>query len=154
MEILIRNEQKKRIGFQKLRGHIERILRLLDQKDIEISLYLVDDAGIRRLNQQYRDIDSETDVLSFPQEEDFPVAQENHLLGDIVISTETAHRQAREHQLTLMEETVLLFIHGFLHLLGYDHERSPEEAAQMKRKTWELFAAAFPGKKAAETCLY
>ena len=73
-------------------------------------------------------------------------------MGDIVISTETAKRQAAEHGLTLEEEIVLLLIHGILHLLGFDHERSDEEACHMKQKTRELFDWIFPNKKPEESC--
>ena len=73
-------------------------------------------------------------------------------MGDIVISTETAKRQAAEHGLTLEEEIVLLLIHGILHLLGFDHERSDEESYHMKQKTRELFDWILPNKKPEESC--
>ena len=76
----------------------------------------------------------------------------SHLLGDVVVSVETAKRQAAEHQLSLEEELVLLLIHGLLHLLGYDHEISPAEAERMQKQTWKLFDIIFPGKKPSESC--
>jgi probable rRNA maturation factor len=72
-------------------------------------------------------------------------------MGDVVISTVTAKRQASQHGLSLEEEIVLLLIHGILHLLGFNHERS-EEACHMKKKTRELFDHIFPNKKPTESC--
>ena len=111
------------------------------------------DKKIRTLNKQYRGQDRATDVLSFSQNEDEGESKLNsHLMGDVVISTETAKRQAAEHGLTLEEEIVLLLIHGILHLLGFDHERSDEESCHMKQKTRELFDWIFPNKKPEESC--
>jgi rRNA maturation RNase YbeY len=70
----------------------------------------------------------------------------------VVVSTSTANKQSAEHELSLEEELVLLLIHGILHLLGYDHERSDEEARRMKGKTRELFHLIFPKKEPAESC--
>jgi probable rRNA maturation factor len=86
----------------------------------ELSLVLAGDDFIRKLNLEFRGIDSPTDVLSFPQEDDL-------LLGDIVISLETAERKAAEAEISLKEETAFLFIHGLLHLKGYDHNSEEEE---------------------------
>ena len=65
-------------------------------------------------------------------------------MGDVVISTVTAKKQASEHGLSTEEEIVLLLIHGILHLIGFDHERSDEEASKMKSKTQEIFNRIFP----------
>jgi len=99
----------------------------------EVSLLLCNDSLIRELNGRYRGIDSATDVLSFPQ--DAP-----RLLGDVVISVETAERQASEYGVTVQEEVERLLAHGVLHLLGYDHE-SETEAEVMQAKEEALFAA-------------
>ena len=109
---------------------------------MELSILLVNDHKIRRLNSQYRKIDKTTDVLSFPQiklGEPDPI-----LLGDVVVSTDTASRQANEHAISLEEEILLLIIHGTLHLLGFDHEKSSSEATKMKQKTRSLFKVIFP----------
>jgi len=127
-------------------------MRALEREDDELSILLVDDATIQNLNRQHRNIDSATDVLSFPQMEDDEFI--SHMLGDVVISVETAKRQAKEHHFSLEQELVLLLIHGLLHLLGYDHERSPKEEQAMKEKTWELFALIFPGKTPSSACDY
>ena len=63
-------------------------------------------------------------------------------------------RQSSEHNLSIDEEIVLLLIHGILHLLGFDHERSDEEGKYMKEKTSELFSFIFPNKKLSESCNY
>ena len=93
----------------------------------EVSLLLTDDQEIQSLNKQYRGIDAPTDVLAFSQIEKLngPSSLNNEkeiLLGDIVISVETAQRQAAELGYSLLYELILLSIHGFLHLLGYDHD--------------------------------
>ena len=96
----------------------------------EVSVVFADDEYIRELNRQYRGIDKATDVLSFalsegdePEVVDGP---EETLLGDIVISLETATRQAEEFGHSLERELAFLTIHGMLHLLGYDHETEAE----------------------------
>jgi probable rRNA maturation factor len=92
----------------------------------EVSLLLSDDATIQQLNRQYRDMDCPTDVLSFPQED-------TKVLGDVVISLETAARQAVEYGTTLQEEVERLLAHGILHLFGYDHETA-EDASIMEAR--------------------
>lgn len=155
MEILLRNAQRKyKVHSPGLKKNAKIILEQLGCHDSELSILLVSDAKIRQLNHQYRDLDVATDVLSFPQNEDGAGEFDSHLLGDVVISVETAHRQAGEHQLILEEELVLLLIHGILHLLGYDHERSPREERVMKQKTGELFQLIFPGRKPSSDCNY
>jgi len=136
---------------QTLIGQGDRVLSALGLSGMELSVLLIDDAGMQELNRQYRGQDRPTDVLSFSQLEG-EGGGEGQLLGDVVISVETARRQAVRHRLSLEEEMALLLIHGTLHLAGYDHERSPEEAEVMKQKTWEIFATLYPGKKAAESC--
>jgi rRNA maturation RNase YbeY len=93
----------------------------------------VKDLTIHSLNRRYRGKDKPTDVLSFPlTDELYP-----ELLGDVVISVDTATRQARRRGHSLREELQILLIHGILHLLGYDHEVSRSEAIRMHRKERE-----------------
>ncbi len=108
--------------------------------DCELSLSLVSDRAIRALNRSYRGIDSPTDVLSFSQIEQTGVApadprsvsnKRGLTLGDVVISIDTAIAQARELRTQPAARIRRLLIHGFLHLLGYDHERSSAEARKM-----------------------
>ena len=93
---------------------------------------------MRSLNRHYRGQDKTTDVLSFSLREGrFPHIQPE-MLGDIVISVPVAERQAREEGHALAREIDRLLVHGLVHLLGYDHERSPHEAGRMKRKEHQL----------------
>ena len=103
----------------------------------EVSVTLCDNEYIKALNKKYRDKDKETDVLSFPlynfTTEELFGEDEVVSLGDIVISLERAREQAKEIGNTFLEEVAFLAVHSTLHLLGYDHERSPEdEEAQCK----------------------
>ena len=154
MDVQLQDDQKVcEVDSESLKSHAEKFLRALERLDDELSVLLVDDATIQNLNRQHRSIDSATDVLSFPQtmEGDEFIS---HMLGDVVISVETAKRQAVEHHFSLEQELVLLLLHGLLHLLGYDHERSPQDEKLMKEKTWELFALIFPGQTPSTACDY
>ena len=105
-------------------------------KKIEISLILTDDAGISVLNKEYRDKDVPTDVLSFPIWAVQPFKPKRYQtlpLGDIIISLDRAREQAKEYDHSLEREAVFLFVHGLLHLLGYDHELSVEDEQEMFR---------------------
>jgi len=93
-------------------------------QDCELSLVLCSDEFIAPLNGQWRDKPVSTDVLSFPQDD--PV-----VLGDLVISADTADRQAQERGHDLRDELRILMVHGLLHLLGYDHETSQEDLLEM-----------------------
>ncbi|MCU0573278.1 MAG: rRNA maturation RNase YbeY [Syntrophobacteraceae bacterium] len=117
-----------------------KILSVLGYTDSELSILVVDDEEMRRINREYRDVDASTDVLSFPMHEgEFgDVAPE--LLGDVVISAPMAAFMAGEHGCPLSSVLDLLLVHGVLHLGGYDHERSPGEATRMLNKTVELLA--------------
>ena len=95
---------------------LEAIKESLTQKDIE--LLVVHNDEIQELNKEHRNIDKATDVLSFPMDFDFA----NMPLGSIVISTDFVEEKAKEYGHSFDEEFSLLFIHGILHLLGYDHE--------------------------------
>ena len=95
---------------------LEEITETLTKKDIE--LLIVKNDEIRELNKEHRNIDKATDVLSFPMDFDFV----NMPLGSIVISTDFVEEKAKEYGHSFNEELSLLFIHGLLHLLGYDHE--------------------------------
>ena len=110
-----------------------RLLRALDLRHGELSLLLVSDGEMRRLNRRWRGRDRPTDVLAFAQAEG-PGGAPDGMLGDVVISVDTARRQAAERGETLGREAERLLVHGVLHLLGYDHERSPAEARRMQRR--------------------
>jgi probable rRNA maturation factor len=108
------------------------------KKNSEVSLLLTSDREIQYLNKVYRDKDTPTDVLSFSMNEGLDSFTDNdeiddYLLGDIVISIETAQRNAELAEISLMQEINILIIHGLLHLLGYDHN-SDEEFDKMKNE--------------------
>jgi len=107
------------------------------QPKTEVSLVLASDEYIHALNREYRGIDCSTDVLSFALNEgEEPVVfdgPEEVLLGDIVISIETATRQAAEYGHSLERELAYLTVHGILHLLGYDH-MTEEDKQEMRRE--------------------
>lgn len=102
----------------------------LELKDCELSLSLVGDRAIRRLNRTWRKKDKATDVLSFPAGDAPPGAPGPRLLGDVVISLDTARRQAKEYERPVDVEMARYLAHGILHLLGHDHEK-PTEARRM-----------------------
>ena len=111
---------------RRLRERARRYLSALGREDAEVSILLVGDAAIRRLNRTWRGKDEATDVLSFPQAE----GGAGRLLGDVVISLDTAGRVARSEGRRLGAELDRYLAHGLLHLLGHDHAR-PAEARRM-----------------------
>ncbi|MFQ5541209.1 MAG: rRNA maturation RNase YbeY [Candidatus Binatia bacterium] len=121
----------KRITARRVKEKAERILEILNQNRAELSLAIVGNREIQKLNSRYRNRDEPTDVLSFPSEGYLPTGEK--LLGDVIISVEQAKKQAREGMKKLEEELETLLIHGILHLLGYEHEGSVKEARRMRR---------------------
>jgi probable rRNA maturation factor len=114
-----------------------RILDLLDVRNAELSIVLCDDAFIRALNRDYRGFDRATDDLSFPQDGGVPRKGTASILGDVVISLETAARQARARRRPLSGEAIDLLVHGILHLVGYDHV-TQEKAREMSARAGRL----------------
>lgn len=115
---------------------VEKILLYLDlSARSELCVSLVSDGDMRELNRQYRQIDATTDVLCFPQKSDATP----DLLGDIVISYETAVRHSRRLEITVEEELRLLLVHAVLHLLGFDHKKKKEREA-MREKEKEVLS--------------
>ena len=112
---------------------LDQILNLLNLKGVSVSLLLCTDERIHELNKTYRGKDKPTDVLSFAQREGEFADPNDPLLGDVVISVDTAIRQASEYNHKLSAELELLLVHGVLHLLGYDHMED-EEAEEMEAK--------------------
>ena len=114
---------------------IERVVRtVLEQEDAggEISVGVVDDDEIRRLNEKFLGRDGVTDVLSFPYEND-----DREISGEIVVNAEVAARQAAERSHTPEDETLLYVVHGLLHMLGYDDHKE-DEAERMHSREVEL----------------
>ena len=105
----------------------------MDRSDAELSILITDDEEIRSLNRDYRSVDRSTDVLSFSQMDGDGPGIASQLLGDVVISWETAQRQSRELGHAVSDEMKRLLVHGVLHLLGYDHEGDEEAAIRMRK---------------------
>jgi len=117
-----------------------RILNDSGRSEAELSILITDDEEICSLNRIYRAVDRPTDVLSFSQLEGEGPVTALQLLGDVVISWETAQRQALDLAHTVQEEMERLLVHGVLHLLGFDHEKD-EEAARVMKETEEKYAS-------------
>jgi len=117
------------------------MLRCLDLTKVELSIALTDDSEIRELNRVFRHRNRATDVLAFAMREGEPLPHSQEILGDVVISVETARRQAGRHRRTLEAEVCMLLAHGLLHLVGYDH-KSERDAAVMTAATRRLCRAA------------
>jgi len=113
--VLLDNQRKRRVDRGRLRGVLHAAADALGVGGA-VSLVLTGDRTVRRLNRDFRGKDKPTDVLSFPG------PHEEGNLGDIVISVETAARNARAFTRTFFQELDILTLHGFLHVLGYDHE--------------------------------
>lgn len=140
MEVYIDNRQDKMKLNKGIYKDIEKVIEeclLLEKEslDYEISLSFVDNEEIKELNSEYRNINKETDVLSFPVEEDFLIP--TPLLGDIIISTEKALEQSIEYGHSLSREILYLTVHSMFHLLGYDHI-DEEEKILMRKKEKEI----------------
>jgi len=117
---------------------VKSILSALECNEAELSLLFVDDGDMLRLNRTWRGKDRPTDVLAFSQQEGLiPPGQEN-LLGDVVISVESAGRQAKERRTSIEQELDALLVHGILHLFGYDHEASASRARAMRKKEKDI----------------
>jgi len=126
-----------------LRSRAVRLLRELGRSRSELSIALADDEDIAALNIQHRGKNAPTDVLSFSLLEGRHSDRRGALLGDVVIGVETAARQARAAHRSLDDEVARLLIHGALHLLGWDHEKS-EEARLMRAEERRLWRAIRP----------
>jgi probable rRNA maturation factor len=136
---IVRKEAGGTFSNRDLRRIALKVLELVEQSQAELSLALVNNREIRKLNAKYRQKDYPTDVLSFPAANELPIGV--RLLGDVVISVEKAAEQAKQRGRTLNEEMVTLLIHGIVHLLGYDHERSPKDARIMGRLEKRIYRA-------------
>ena len=142
MKIQIENRQRsQKIAKRSLRKVAQTILSASGCPDAELSLVIVNDRQIRVINRDYLQRDKPTNVISFAMQEGEGAGISPLLLGDVVISAETAARDAAEAGTTFAGELYFLLLHGILHLLGYDHERgSAAEAERMEARERELFA--------------
>jgi probable rRNA maturation factor len=132
-------EAAPQLSARTLKRDINLCIRDLQIEKLEISITLVSDITIKKLNREYRKKNKATDVLSFAMREgEFPEFGAA-ILGDIVVSVETAGRQAAEKGKAIQEEVTFLVIHGLLHLLGYDHQTDAQER-KMNRESARLSA--------------
>ena len=139
MRVLIDNRQKRyRISQKTLTKKAKVVLSALDYPDAELSILLVDDSEIAELNQQYLNRPGPTNVIAFPMQEGEFSGISPQLLGDVVISLDTADREGSLAGIGMQSRLDQLLIHGILHLLGYDHENDVDEARRMEEKSDEL----------------
>lgn len=145
MKIQIDNNQNNiKIDKRKIRSTIIILLKYLDCADKEVSLSFVNDETIQQLNKQYRCKDKPTNVLSFSLQEGEFGNINPHVLGDIVISVDTAKIDASNNSRSFEQEIDYLIIHGLLHLLGYNHENTTkEETKKMQKKEKDLFGLVY-----------
>jgi len=139
---IVDRQRRVAVPTSRLARAAQRALHALGRPDGEVDVAIVDDAEIRALNATHRGIRRRTDVLAFPLE--LPGAASG-LLGQVVISADTAARQARRVGVPLALEFELLTTHGVLHLAGYD-DRDPVEADLMHRREKELLGASAPAR--------
>ena len=131
MPVLLRSEvENPPVSLQSMSKKAEQLLQSIDLSESELSILIVDDERMTELNAGYRQKESPTNVLSFPllddENEPGPV-----LLGDIVISIDTALRESEERNISIENYLDILLVHGLAHLLGHDHERSEQHAEEM-----------------------
>ena len=126
------------ISLHQLRQRAEKLLALCGRARSELSILLLDDPGMAQLNEQYRNKKGPTNVLAFAMQEGGGAHLPTELLGDVIISLDTAAREAVTDGVTLHQRVTILLIHGLLHLLGLDHERSRSEAEAMAEREKQL----------------
>jgi len=123
---------------KKIRRTVEVILGALDCPDGEISILIVDDPQIEKLNRKYLNRTGPTNVIAFPMREGEFSHLSPQLLGDVVISTDTAAKEAQYSGMSMDQRFKELLVHGMLHLFGYDHETSKRDALKMEKKSHAL----------------
>ena len=140
MKIWIRNRQKHiPLDLKRVKKGAKRVLAKLALPDAELSILLVNDLQIQELNRQYLHRNKPTNVLAFPMRKgEFP-SLHPYLLGDLVISVETAQRQSNRFGLDEIGMVTLLMVHGILHLVGYEHEGTRKGAREMTFQQKQIF---------------
>jgi probable rRNA maturation factor len=126
------------------------MLALLQLEKMELSVLLTDDDQIQQLNKMYRAKDRPTDVLAFAMREGDFSALAGNLLGDVILSVQTAQRQANERGVPVLAEATMLLAHGLLHLVGWDHDTEKKDRA-MRAEVDRLCAAAGEKNAASPT---
>ncbi|RLC12530.1 MAG: rRNA maturation RNase YbeY [Deltaproteobacteria bacterium] len=139
MGVLIENRQDKyKIKRNNLKEKAQAILDALGSPDSELSILFLDDPQIAVLNKNYLQREGPTNVIAFPMREGAFAEINPDLLGDVVISLETAEKEGLAAGMSMKDRLGELMIHGILHLFGYDHEASETEAMRMEAKSREL----------------
>jgi probable rRNA maturation factor len=139
IQISVSNRQQSvKLSGTRVKRKARRVLLEMGFVKAELSLAFVDDGEMRLLNATYRRVNKATDVLAFAMSEGRFGAINPHVLGDVVISAETAAFRAKQDGRKLDDELDALLVHGILHLIGYDHERSPADARIMRAKERSL----------------
>jgi len=145
MEILIDDRQKEyKIVKAKLQKRAQAVLNALGSPEGELSILVVDDSEIKTLNKNYLNRSGPTNVIAFPMKEGDFSDINPQLLGDVVISIETAGREALQSGISTEERFTQLLVHGILHLFGFDHEKSEQDARKMEKKSNELLRLIEP----------
>ncbi|MFH1727398.1 MAG: rRNA maturation RNase YbeY [Pseudomonadota bacterium] len=121
-----------------LKSFVPKLANELKILDKDFTILFSDDETIQKLNYQYRNKDKPTDVLSFYIDDDEDFVSIKNFIGDIIISIDTAQRQAENKGHSLFNEISILLIHGLLHLLGYDHEQDESSRIEMEKKENKL----------------
>ena len=127
-----------------MRQKVQAILNALDCPEGEISILIVDDPQIENLNKRYLQRSGPTNVIAFAMREGDFADINPHLLGDIVISADKAAREASAAGISLARRLDELLVHGILHLFGYDHERSAQQARRMEAESRQLLELIEP----------
>lgn len=129
MKIGLFNETEENLdeNFKIVLKVLKKGLKILNIKKVEFNVIVVDKDYIHELNKTYRDKDMETDVISFALEDDKTFNPDERVLGDIYISIDRVHSQARDYEHSEIRELCFLAVHGMLHLLGYDHMTKEDE---------------------------
>jgi len=141
MTIRVQNRQRTvAIHTAVVKRQVRRIMAYLGCSERELSVVFGSDRLLRELNRTYRHQDRATNVLAFPQHPTYEGEPVTAILGDVIVSLPTAAREACALQQSLEERVVYLLLHGMLHLLGYDHERSAAQRRQMEALERQVLA--------------
>src|SRR5258708_16541062 len=160
MPISLLNSQSRPVRTKPLLTAVRQILRAEGSSRAEVSIVLTDDQTIQRMNRDYRSQDKPTDVLSFSQRETLGGEPEiprfersEETLGDVVISIDTAERQALEHGIELEDELAMLAVHGILHLLGYEDETEGGAEIMQLKECEALNTVGIPHRRDPPSCV-
>jgi len=142
MDVLIDNQHEQHeIDLEEIRKTAEIILNTLDKAETELSILITDDLKIAELNKRYLNREGPTNVISFPMQAGEFTQVNPYLLGDVVISADTAAKEGETAGIGTAMRFRELLVHGILHLCGYDHEESELEALRMEKKADLLLQA-------------